>query len=618
MEPGGVEPPTSCMPCKRATNCAMAPEYYLGIYIYLFAKVSQKFYLRLYADTHILKMQEQVNNKTIEKDILIIGAGISGLALANSLAQQGIDFDIIDKAKPELYKSTSTIQLTPLTLETLQTWGVASKVLTLGHRINYIQFFSERDLLLSADLTKTNSRFNFRLAINKAEIYNVLAEKIKQRKIEVNWQTKLLEIKQADGICHVKLKTAEHENITYYKYVIITANDEDLISSNLPSWKLDEKFSGLWAGATLKVKKDWPFSDDGESVFYSSQGALIITPTAKSECEIWYQESASNPPALSEASLAEVVASRTKREAEFLNSNISSYKPIPVRNYQNYCRSKYNDGAIFLLGEAAHMHNPLGMSEINTFIGDAINLAWKLKAALSGIKHIELLSSYEFERKKSFNATVNLAKNILTPAKLVAGGKFRNALANVLLQTTASLLSNFSQFSQNSATNLSGFTINYHDSFFSEENRRQEASFLEDNFTVGSYITDLATNESKAEYLFDEINTGNWLLCILPEVGLSYKRMSYKLQKAKSLIDKLAVPMQIALIADRKFKEKVKGLYFDENRAIRRHFGVIDEGVFIIRPDRHLGYRANAVNFESIKSYLEKLRKEKNGSGGGT
>jgi 2-polyprenyl-6-methoxyphenol hydroxylase-like FAD-dependent oxidoreductase len=59
---------------------------------------------------------------------------------------------------------------------------------------------------------------------------------------------------------------------------------------------------------------------------------------------------------------------------------------------------KFRVGRAFLLGDAAHIHSPVGGQGMNTGIGDAVNLAWKLAAVLRGRGNIQLLDSYEPER----------------------------------------------------------------------------------------------------------------------------------------------------------------------------------------------------------------------------
>ena len=58
----------------------------------------------------------------------------------------------------------------------------------------------------------------------------------------------------------------------------------------------------------------------------------------------------------------------------------------------------FRKGRAFLLGDAAHIHSPVGGQGMNTGIGDAVNLAWKLAAVAHGRAHVSLLDSYEPER----------------------------------------------------------------------------------------------------------------------------------------------------------------------------------------------------------------------------
>jgi 2-polyprenyl-6-methoxyphenol hydroxylase-like FAD-dependent oxidoreductase len=58
----------------------------------------------------------------------------------------------------------------------------------------------------------------------------------------------------------------------------------------------------------------------------------------------------------------------------------------------------FREGRAFLLGDAAHIHSPVGGQGVNTGIGDAVNLAWKLAAVLQGRADPSLLDSYEPER----------------------------------------------------------------------------------------------------------------------------------------------------------------------------------------------------------------------------
>src|SRR5260370_26483860 len=60
--------------------------------------------------------------------------------------------------------------------------------------------------------------------------------------------------------------------------------------------------------------------------------------------------------------------------------------------------ARFRQGRAFLLGDAAHVHSPVGGQGMNTGIGDAVNLAWKLAAVVNGGARDSLLETYELER----------------------------------------------------------------------------------------------------------------------------------------------------------------------------------------------------------------------------
>src|SRR5205823_3270760 len=77
----------------------------------------------------------------------------------------------------------------------------------------------------------------------------------------------------------------------------------------------------------------------------------------------------------------------------------------------------FRAGRAFLLGDAAHIHSPVGGQGMNTGIGDAINLAWKLAAALQGRADLHILDSYQPERiafAKRLVATTDRAFEFVT------------------------------------------------------------------------------------------------------------------------------------------------------------------------------------------------------------
>src|SRR5262249_58272017 len=76
--------------------------------------------------------------------------------------------------------------------------------------------------------------------------------------------------------------------------------------------------------------------------------------------------------------------------------------------------SHFREGRVFLLGDAAHVHSPVGGQGMNTGIGDAVNLAWKLAAVLNGGARDDLLDTYQLERIAFARRLVSTTDRIFT------------------------------------------------------------------------------------------------------------------------------------------------------------------------------------------------------------
>ena len=87
-------------------------------------------------------------------------------------------------------------------------------------------------------------------------------------------------------------------------------------------------------------------------------------------------------------------------ERAIRNLKLTIVKVNWFSTYQVHHRvaAQFRGGRAFLLGDAAHVHSPVSGQGMNTGIGDAVNLAWKLAAVLNGNARDSLLATYELER----------------------------------------------------------------------------------------------------------------------------------------------------------------------------------------------------------------------------
>ncbi len=88
----------------------------------------------------------------------------------------------------------------------------------------------------------------------------------------------------------------------------------------------------------------------------------------------------------------------SKRVIEWIRIDVERVNWFSTYRVHHRVADHFRKGRAFLLGDAAHIHSPVGGQGMNTGIGDAVNLAWKLAAVLHGRADASLLDSYEPER----------------------------------------------------------------------------------------------------------------------------------------------------------------------------------------------------------------------------
>ncbi len=125
----------------------------------------------------------------------------------------------------------------------------------------------------------------------------------------------------------------------------------------------------------------------------------------------------------------------------------------------------FRKGRAFLLGDAAHIHSPVGGQGMNTGIGDAVNLAWKLEAVLRGRAPDRLLDSYETERIAFARRLVKSTDRAFD--LVVAEGRLADLIRTRVAPLILSVVTKFEAFRSYMFRTISQVTINYRESSLS-------------------------------------------------------------------------------------------------------------------------------------------------------
>jgi 2-polyprenyl-6-methoxyphenol hydroxylase-like FAD-dependent oxidoreductase len=333
----------------------------------------------------------------MDTDVLIVGAGPTGLMLANQLARRGVRPLIIDRHSGPAQQSRA-MAVQARTLEIYSKMGLSEPAHALGAIGTGANLWASGKWTARipiGDIGKSMSPFPHILMLGQDDNERIMGAKLRDLGVNVQWNTELVAfeqrpghvdatLKQPDGSIH-KVKAAwmagcdgsrspvrEMSGITFpgapYEHVFFVADTEAT-----GAMKPGELNVYLWA--------------DGFHLFFPMRGRDrwrvigILPKHLRGRDDLAWEE----------------VVPCVRQEA---GANLSFRSCDWFSTYRIHHRAaeKFRDRRCFLLGDAAHVHSPAGAQGMNTGLQDAYNLAWKLALVVKGQADARLLDTYEQER----------------------------------------------------------------------------------------------------------------------------------------------------------------------------------------------------------------------------
>ena len=355
-------------------------------------------------------------------EILIVGAGPVGLSAALALAKAKIPIRIIDRLTEPTNQSRAAI-LHVRTLEHFERLGVIDDFLAAGVKIHGASIYAPGNVLLvrpSFDHLPTH--YPFMLGLEQFKTEALLAQRLKAAGIEVERGVELLNFNDGGDRVSVRLKDPDgNETVEEFYYLLGADGAHSAVRAGLGLKLEGETLDATWITADVRIRWD---RDPSEAVaLLSEDGIAFIAAMNDERWRVivtgpkWTQERAEK------ASLEDV----QNIVCERFGTNISLYDPVWISAFGINTRmaATMSRGRIFLAGDAAHVHSPLGGQGMNTGIQDALNLTWKLALVIRGLAKPELLASYDVERH--YNITRLLSR--LGPATRMANLRSPVAIA---------------------------------------------------------------------------------------------------------------------------------------------------------------------------------------------
>ncbi|HTV07422.1 MAG TPA: FAD-dependent monooxygenase [Candidatus Aquilonibacter sp.] len=332
-----------------------------------------------------------------DTEVLIAGAGPTGLVLAVWLARLGIRIRIVDKnAYPAAHSRALAVQAR--TLEFYAQLGFAQELVDYGHKVGALNLWvagKRRAHAPFGDFGRGLSPFPFPLIYPQDEHEPLLIRHLAELGVEVERPTELLGFSDESDHIVARLKLPDgSEQSCRAQFLAGCDGARSVVRQALhigfPGGEYTHLFyvadvsaAGPVANGELHVALD---EADFLAVFpLDDKGRVRLVGTIRDE--------------QAEAKRDELCWDDvSKRVIEWLHVDVQQVNWFSTYRVHHRVAEHFRHNSVFLLGDAAHIHSPVGGQGMNTGIGDAVNLGWKLAGVLRGRAARSILDSYEPER----------------------------------------------------------------------------------------------------------------------------------------------------------------------------------------------------------------------------
>lgn len=329
-------------------------------------------------------------------DVLIAGAGPTGLTLAAALAAHGIRPRLIDRGTGPVPESRA-LAIQPRTLEVLAGFGVTDRLVAAGNRTVRLAVHApgRKVAVPLFDLGLADTAYPYLLFLSQAETERVLADHVAAAGVAVERRTELVDLRQTGQVAVATLRHQDgREEAVPTRYVVGCDGAHSAVRRLAGIPFRGGTYPQRFVLADLEADGIEPVA---AHAFLSPTGILLFFPLRRPATWRMIAMHSSGDPAPADAP---VTLADAQAIADRHAGGVRLHDPVWMANFRLHHRAAaaYRSGPVFLAGDAAHIHSPAGGQGMNTGIQDAVNVGWKLAHVLHSWSGNELLDTYQSER----------------------------------------------------------------------------------------------------------------------------------------------------------------------------------------------------------------------------
>ncbi|MGB3652262.1 MAG: FAD-dependent oxidoreductase [Rivularia sp. (in: cyanobacteria)] len=385
-------------------------------------------------------------------DVLIVGAGPTGLTVAIELARRNVKVRIIEQRNQPSTRSKALV-VHARTLEFLDILGIAEQLIQRGYTSPGIDFSADAQNPLRANMYGLDTRFPYILILPQAETEAILERRLNQLGVKVERNSNFTDFQETEtGVCAtVQYQDCSQTDIEA-KYLVGADGAKSTVREGLGLPFEGSAYS--WTAFLGDIHMEGHHAEGGTEQHSNDRGLAFIVPFDDGSHRIvTIDRKYQNQPKKRELELEELQESISA----ILEKPVTLSQPKWLSRWGAELRlaPRYQVGRVFIAGDAAHTHSPAGGQGMNTGIQDAFNLGWKLAFAVKGKLPQNILNTYDTERHQ-------IGKRILrTSDFLLRSLLLRQSFLRQMRELIFRIFIPLPPVQQKLAQNLSGLGVSY-------------------------------------------------------------------------------------------------------------------------------------------------------------
>jgi 2-polyprenyl-6-methoxyphenol hydroxylase-like FAD-dependent oxidoreductase len=551
------------------------------------------------ADYSLIQREEEMNRsktKRSETEVLVVGAGPTGLMVAGELARRGVAVRVVEKAA-ERSPLSKALVIHARTLETMDLIGLSDEFVRRGYPAPGLNVgIDSGKKPISVEMQGLDTRFPYMLVLPQEETEEILEAHLNEQGIAIERDAEFVGIAQHDDRS-VRF-SGGHEEWVRSRYLVGCDGAHSAVRHAI---KLP--FEGKQQGSVAflgDVKIDSEFIKSRITNFPSQRGFVSVLPFLGEYSRVFAVDFTKQDRTADEEltldDLQDTVdaiapTKLTMREPRWLTRFRSPSRQVPTNRL----------GRVSLAGDAAHAHSPAGGQGMNTGLQDAFNLGWKLAMVLRGAAPGELLESYDAERHP-IDARVQRATDLMFRSFVV-----RNPALKAARNLAARVLVPLPPVQCRLAAILSGVGIHYR---FTEQSREARSHELPKGAVqAGDRVPDLKLWDARqpSVRLYELLRQpGYTLFAFVPATRLGADRESL-VALVRSVSEGYGGAVQPHVVLDEGVPEAVEvkaQVLIDFKGQFRGKLGAEHGSVLLVRPDGYVAFHRKSIDPRALSAVL--------------